>query len=537
MASSPPRAGGSADGHSSLLNVLNSQAVRALANLHAQMERKRELSVCAALQQQQSAQRDGGHRLWQTLLSKGRSSHPLYCDEVYLVHPAFAPLASAASASSAPLSPSPPSTQPPSTPTDAALPSVWYPSTPVLDIVFVHGLLGNPLRTWRLHTSHDEKVAAKDRQLAAADSAADSKEVDPTEAQLHAQYSMAQQLREFIASRRQSQSSPGSVTSTAAPHSTATASVDSGVQNSVAAEREQVEAAAVADADGTGSREEDEEDEEEGKDAQSSDAEVIWPRDWLPSALPDNVRILSIGFRSSLLHERDNTGNSLVERAQQFIHKLDVAAIPASAHSASSPPGPPNVVWITHSMGGLLAKQMLYASRPLLDSTLGLVFLATPHAGAWLPKTSTTRALFGYIVTPSVELDQLEENSPHLLTLNQHLQQHVAQQPQSARLRVLSMGEGQPTPLPPNRPASPFSLLLVPRKSSHPGYGEFVQLDDENHLNICKPRAKDSAMFQTLVAFIRERVQHMHDVDRRRGGAAAAPTAVGQPPLAQSVPS
>ena len=525
-ASSAPRVGTSSDSHSSLLNVLNSQAVRALANLYAQMEKSREENVYTALehcwrqQQEKATERkggltaddDGGDGLWAVLLSKGGAPHPLYADEVYLIHPAFVPLSSPPAAASA---------------SSARCLSSWYPSSASLDLVFVHGLLGNPLRTWRLHTSHDAKVAAKDKESAGDESV--SKEADSTEAQLLAQYTMAQHLRDFIASRRSAPNSADSAvpTTPATPPSAASTVSGDDSKEKQPAERKQ-EAATTRDLTSSAASgevkaveaEDAEAEGEEERDVQSSDAEIIWPRDWLPAALPETVRIVSIGFRSSLLHEHDITGNSLVDRAEQFIHKLDAACIPAAA--ARSSPSTPNVVWITHSMGGLLAKQMLYSSPTLLSSTLGLVFLATPHAGAWLPKNSTTRALFGYIATPSVELDQLEENSPHLLTLNQYISQHVTtplhdggeqQQRQQQRLRVLSMGEGQPTPLPPNRPSSPFSLLLVPSKSSNPGYGEWLQLDDENHLNICKPHDKNSLMFRSLVSFIRERLEVMHHID------------------------
>ena len=524
-ASSPSRVGTGIDSYSSLLNVLNSQSVRALANVHSQMERAREERVNTAAErwwkQEQlrarettsasAASDDGNSGLWDTLLSRGRASHPLYADEVYLIHPAFVPLSPPSPLASAVFSP-PSLFNQSSVSSNAAFhrsPVLWYPSTPTVDIVFVHGLLGNPLRTWRLHTSHDEKVAAKDKQRTGDSGGSD--EVDPTEAQLIAQYTMAQHLRDFIARRKRVPNDLESVIQSPAAAATQPAEEDEKEERPEEQKHTHTKLqrpdGAVSSKTEEGQDEEAGEDEEE-RDAQLSDAEIIWPRDWLPSALPENARVLSIGFRSSLLHEQDSTGNSLVDRADQFIHKLDVASIPASAHPPSA--STPNVVWITHSMGGLLAKQMLYASPALLASTLGLVFLATPHAGAWLPKNSTTRALFGFIATPSIELEQLEENSPHLLTLNEHIRLHLAKQDEQQRLRVLSLGEGQPTPLPPNRPSSPFSLLLVPSKSSNPGYGEWQQLDDENHLNICKPRDKHSAVFRSIVAFVAERMDAMH---------------------------
>ena len=528
----PPRVVASSDSHSSLLNVLNSQAVRALANLYAQMERRREKRVYTAtercwMQQQTAAEAentapvasdDGGDGVWDLLLSSGRAAHPLYADEVYLIHPAFVPLSTASAPASVRLSSASASNKPPSQPFATPLRSSvssWYPSTPAVDIVFVHGLLGNPLRTWRLHTSHDEKVAARDKQLSGE--AESSKEADPTEAQLIALHAIKQQLRDFIAYRQR----PDNIAETATQPNTS--AVPAASSTDITRQRAMGHSSPAAQLDVTSRPVEAEraEEGEEERDVQSSDAEVIWPRDWLPSALPDNVRILSIGFRSSLLHEHDSTGNSLADRAEQFIHKLHGAAIPAAVHSPATSSPTPNVIWITHSMGGLLAKQMLYTSPSLLSSTLGLVFLATPHAGAWLPKNSTTRALFGFIATPSVELDQLEENSPHLLTLNRHIQQYIKQLAaddsghEQLRLRVLSLGEGQPTPLPPNRPTSPFSLLLVPSKSSNPGYGEWLQLDCD-HLNIAKPHSQDSVVYRTLVDFIRERIEVRQHLEQQR---------------------
>ena len=479
------------DSSRSLRNVLHSQAVRALANLYHQSETltERRLSEAAAAWQRGGQQDDGDDEeesVWSAMQDRGRAAHPLYADEVYIIHPAFRPLSPRAAASS----PLPPSA------------ASWYSSLPTLDLVFVHGLLGNPLRTWRLHTRHDLKTSSGGQRTsgAAADGSgkgderqAESSEQEEREARRFERYALAQRLQAFLSSRRVQQLITRS-----------------------AAQQEPGSDGRQQDDGGELDNEDEEEEEDEEREAQSADAEVIWPRDWLPASLPGNVRIVSIGFRSSLLRQSNAASVSLTERAEQFIRKLQLADIPQAQRAGDALPPAPNLVFITHSMGGLLAKQMLFASPPLLSATLGLVFLATPHFGAWLPAQSTTRALLSFLATPSVDLEQLAEDHPHLALLNEHLSRHLRQAVPAAALRVLSMGEGQPTPLPPSRPSSPFSLLLVPPRSANPGFGEFVELQAEDHLNICKPDSLKSAMYSAVVDFVTERQQRQQEAERRR---------------------
>ena len=63
--------------------------------------------------------------------------------------------------------------------------------------------------------------------------------------------------------------------------------------------------------------------------------ECIWPRDWLSEDVlfPSQLRILSIGFRSSLIHQHGRNHNnttttiSLTQRADQFRQKIRTAGV------------------------------------------------------------------------------------------------------------------------------------------------------------------------------------------------------------------
>ena len=282
--------------------------------------------------------------------------------------------------------------------------------------MFVHGLLGNPLRTWRLHTLNDRAPSSS------------------------------------------------TVTGTESTQTVA------GVTN-------------------RSEREEEDEDEEEDSDrspTSSSPTEVIWPRDWLPSDVP-NVRIISIGFRTFLSKRSGESGAPLRVRASEFLYKLGLARLGCDDRK---------VIWVTHSMGGLLAKQILMLAQQhaqykssVYNQTIGCVFYSTPHYGRWFP------SLLTWFVTPSREVSELSSDSPHLAHLNDWFrsQSHIS---------VLSFGESTATPIRPQKDDSMLKIQMVSRKSSNPGYGDYVYVEDTNHLNICKPKSKDDPIYAKLLEFI-----------------------------------
>jgi ankyrin repeat protein len=110
---------------------------------------------------------------------------------------------------------------------------------------------------------------------------------------------------------------------------------------------------------------------------------VFWPRDLLPSAVP-RARILTYGYdtriRCGLEPKNNNTVNDI---GRNFLVALEAERRP-------SPTRP--VVFICHSLGGIVVKEMLRQSfgsssvrihlRDVYTSTVGLIFFGTPHGGA-----------------------------------------------------------------------------------------------------------------------------------------------------------
>ncbi|KAI1076000.1 ankyrin [Whalleya microplaca] len=111
---------------------------------------------------------------------------------------------------------------------------------------------------------------------------------------------------------------------------------------------------------------------------------VYWPRDLVPEIMPQ-ARVLTFGYDTHIKHSLVGpiSHNRLSDHAQDFL-----AALEAVRMSDGSRP----LLFIAHSLGGLLVKDMLSLSRSyeqdqpdrasIYHSTVGLVFFGTPHGGA-----------------------------------------------------------------------------------------------------------------------------------------------------------
>ena len=122
------------------------------------------------------------------------------------------------------------------------------------------------------------------------------------------------------------------------------------------------------------------------------------------------------------------------------------------------------LVFITHSLGGLLVKQMLHDALTLgekdwlaiAEHTQGVVFLATPHIGS--EKADFLNAFFEAFVPgapPSPAIDQLKHNSRELRALNiwyrqnaqkSHIDTLVLHETRKVRGVVMVVGEDSSDP-------------------------------------------------------------------------------------------
>lgn len=111
--------------------------------------------------------------------------------------------------------------------------------------------------------------------------------------------------------------------------------------------------------------------------------DVYWPQDLVPHTVP-NARILTYGYDSRIRHQLDFpiSTNPVYTIAWDFL-----VALEADRRSDASR----QVLFIAHSLGGIVVKEMLrrsngcQSSQPhlhgIFGSTIGVVFFGTPHSG------------------------------------------------------------------------------------------------------------------------------------------------------------
>ncbi|RGP80658.1 hypothetical protein FLONG3_1262 [Fusarium longipes] len=117
---------------------------------------------------------------------------------------------------------------------------------------------------------------------------------------------------------------------------------------------------------------------------------TFWPLDLLPTALRNaHANILVYGYNADVYskgHDRTASSNFILEHAQTLVASL-------TFHRQSEETHRNPIIWVCHSLGGILVKTaLLYSNnmrashledlRSIFVSTFGLIFLGTPHIGS-----------------------------------------------------------------------------------------------------------------------------------------------------------
>ncbi|XP_056150585.1 protein SERAC1 isoform X2 [Lampris incognitus] len=233
--------------------------------------------------------------------------------------------------------------------------------------------------------------------------------------------------------------------------------------------------------------------EEEKEPGSREDYTECWPKSWLAADCP-NLRVLSVEYDTHLSDWKakcpaENQRKSLAFRSRELLKKLKSAGV-----------GERPVIWVAHSMGGLLVKKMLTDAlddpdmNELIKKTKGVMFYSVPHHGTYMAEYSVNAR---FLLFPSIEVRELCKDSPALRDLNDKFVSMVKEQ----EFKVLSFAETVPTNIGPM-----IKILVVPTQSADLGIGDLIQVDVD-HLNICKPEKKDSFLYRRSLQFIQEALQ------------------------------
>ncbi|XP_031826616.1 protein SERAC1 isoform X2 [Nomia melanderi] len=218
-----------------------------------------------------------------------------------------------------------------------------------------------------------------------------------------------------------------------------------------------------------------------------------WPKDWLPEDVP-YIRVIGVNYDSNLsmwtpLCPIDGMKTTLSERSGEYLEKLLTAGI-----------GIRPTIWVCHSMGGLLVKKMLVDEwkngdkKNICKNTRGIIFYSTPHRGSRVAVLKHTTQM---LLWPSVEVQELREESPHLLKLHEEFLDMLKQ----FRIEIISFSETKSTLV----TALKVPFQFVSPKSADPGIGEFYEIA-QDHLSICKPASRHSFLYQKLLSILKRHV-------------------------------
>jgi protein SERAC1 len=173
---------------------------------------------------------------------------------------------------------------------------------------------------------------------------------------------------------------------------------------------------------------------------------------------------------------------TLISRASSLVDLI-------LSHGLGSRPG----VFITHSLGGLLVKQLLRTCgdsvdpkyKALLNNTKGVIFCATPHQGAKL--ATALDAIFSTLTSAHVK--QMKDQCEPLSNLHNWFANWVA----TNGIAVKAYYETKKT----------SGVMIVSEGTANPNIlgCEPVAIDGD-HKSICKSSTHESAIFVSAKALI-----------------------------------
>lgn len=222
------------------------------------------------------------------------------------------------------------------------------------------------------------------------------------------------------------------------------------------------------------------------------DENTSWPH-WLAFEFGAQIGVWSLGYaaaptkwrgwKATIFGSEDPDASlamPLPRRAENALDRLVGAGI-----------GQRPVCFITHSLGGLLVKNILRkaadsVSAPerlqVVEQCRGVLFLATPHHGSRLADLASAIKVY----FPTVSTLDLKDNDDHLMDLYEWYRSYAP----SHQILTRSYYEDRETK---------GVVIVVPRSSADPGVaGETARGPtplDRDHLEISKPRTRDDQAY------------------------------------------
>lgn len=228
-------------------------------------------------------------------------------------------------------------------------------------------------------------------------------------------------------------------------------------------------------------------------DPETPATQFFWPKE-LAEDLP-SCRIWTVGYPAGIT-QLGVPGMRIEKRAGNLAHKL-----------ANNGIGDRPIVFVTHSMGGLIVKSLVAEAEMQGDddrkrialAVKGIVFCATPHRGS--AYASSLKALGRYYSKPQNHVAEMAANEEAIDHLHDRFVEWHRKNYISLDTYAESRGLFQKSFF--ARLFFPIGLI-VERASANPGIPGFAARDvDEDHLSIVKPKNRGSDVYAGVLRFIR----------------------------------
>ncbi|THC94020.1 hypothetical protein EYZ11_006492 [Aspergillus tanneri] len=141
-----------------------------------------------------------------------------------------------------------------------------------------------------------------------------------------------------------------------------------------------------------------------------------WPKTLLPPNLYQ-ARIITYGYDAYIARKSVASSNRLIDHAINLLNDL---TDDRDSRNASSRP----LIFVAHSLGGLVCKKAILLSRHnpephlrgVFDCTKGVIFMGTPHKGAWMADWAKIPAsALGLVKSTNVMLLDILQRDDQLL--------------------------------------------------------------------------------------------------------------------------
>lgn len=217
-----------------------------------------------------------------------------------------------------------------------------------------------------------------------------------------------------------------------------------------------------------------------------------WPKMLLPSRL-SKARIITYGYDAYIVRKSGASTNGLTDHAKNLLN--DLTTNRAESNASSRP-----LIFVAHSLGGLICKEAVLLSRNnpeshlqgIFNYTKGIIFMGTPHRGSWMADWAKIPAWTLGVVksTNKSLLKVLETDDKYLQSVQDRFWSMIREQQNAGRnLEVTCFFEELPLSI---------SGVVVPRVSATLESYNAISIH-ANHSDMVKFASADDNGFKRLL--------------------------------------